>query len=353
MRLLQLVICGLISIAATIYPAGQFAAAQERNLQGELMIVPALPPAPTLSIEGYPECREDWQQIAAPFERAEDISRCMALLDQFYDSRLLPFADEMIAHQTELSRLYSEDVAGNPALTPTVHDDFYARMRAEFSKSEPTGEYMTGYQATVARYGADREYLQDRFCFNTGCNGYSVPEYTPPGGEQYAANATDDGTAEDGSDTKRPKKKKKAKKQKAASNGCGRARKRGGVLGSILGGVAGQAAGLDGIGTLLAAGAGGVLVGEIACQLTKEEQEEAVAATRAVTEQEEVGAVAEWKSPTREGVSGSSTVTALASRPNGRKCMTITDIAIIEGEETRIEKQMCKSRGDKAYALEA
>lgn len=336
----------------------QMAIAQERNLQGEVMVVPQLPPAPILSLEGYPDCREDWQKIEAPFERADEINRCTLLLDSFYDQRLLPFAEIMIAHQTELSRLYSEEVAGNPSLTPAVHDDFYARMRAEFSKSDPSGEYMNAYQAAVARYGADREYLQDRFCFNTGCNGYAVPEYTPP--QQIAANEADidgdgDGDGDGNKDGKKEKskKRKKSKEQKSVSNGCGKARKRGGVLGSILGGVAGQVAGLDGIGTVLAAGVSGILVGEIACQLTKEEQEEAIKATQTVTEKEVVGASAEWKSPTREGVSGSSTVTALASRPNGRKCMTITDIAIIDGEETRIEKQMCKSRGEKAYALEA
>jgi surface antigen len=327
--------------------SSQTALAQERNFQGDVMVVPVLPDAPILSTDDYPECREDWQKIEAPFERANDINRCTELLDRFYDGKLLPFADQMIAHQTELSRLYSEEVAGNPTLTPAVHDDFYARMRTEFSKSEPNGEYMSDYQAAVARYGADREYLQDRFCFNTGCNGYPVPEYTPPEPVQIAAN-DDDGNKKDKS-----KKSKKSKKKKTANKGCGRARKRGGFLGSVLGGVAGQAAGLDGIGSLLAAGVGGILVGEIACQLTKEEQEEAVKATKKVTEAEAVGATAEWKSPSREGVSGSSTVTALASRPNGRKCMTITDIAIIDGEETRIEKQMCKSRGDKAYVLEA
>lgn len=337
-----------IMLAMLLLPTTAFA--QERNLQGEVMIVPVLPDAPILSLEGYPDCREDWQKIDAPFDRADAINRCTLKLDSYYDQRLLPFADKMIAHQTELSRLYQEEVAGNATLTPAVHDDFYARMRTEFSKSEPSGAYMADYQKAVARYGADREYLQDRFCFNTGCNGYPVPDYTPPEAQQIAANDS----GESGKDAKKKEKKsKKKKKKKSASNGCGRARKRGGFLGSVLGGVAGQAAGLDGIGSLLAAGVGGILVGEIACQLTKEEQEEAVKATQKVTEAETVGANAEWKSPTREGVSGSSTVTALASRPNGRKCMTITDIAIIDGEETRIEKQMCKSRGDKAYVLDA
>ena len=124
-------------------------------------------------------------------------------------------------------------------------------------------------------------------------------------------------------------------------------------LGSIFGGVVGAVAGLDDVGTLLASAVGAALVGEIACKLDKPEQEKAVEATMAVTQQEKVGAVAEWKSPTRGGVSGSSTVTALNVQPNGRKCMTITDVAIIDGEETRISKQMCRGAGDKQYAITA
>ncbi len=73
----------------------------------------------------------------------------------------------------------------------------------------------------------------------------------------------------------------------------------------------------------------------------------------AVVEQEKVGAVANWQSPTRGGVSGSSTVTALNTEPNGRKCLTITDVAIIDGEETRVSKQMCRGSGDAKYAIMA
>ena len=125
------------------------------------------------------------------------------------------------------------------------------------------------------------------------------------------------------------------------------------LLGGIFGGVVGSAAGLDKIGTLIASAAGAVLVGEIACKLSQEEQEKAAEATIAVVEQEKVGAVAEWQSPTRGGVSGSSTVTALNTEPNGRKCLTITDVAIIDGEETRVSKQMCRGAGESKYAIMA
>jgi hypothetical protein len=41
------------------------------------------------------------------------------------------------------------------------------------------------------------------------------------------------------------------------------------------------------------------------------------------------------------------------TEPNGRKCLTITDVAIIDGEETRISKQMCRAAGESKYAITA
>lgn len=134
---------------------------------------------------------------------------------------------------------------------------------------------------------------------------------------------------------------------------CKSARKGGGMLGGLIGGFGGKAAGLGRVGSIIAGGAGALLGSEIACQLSEKEQEKAAEATIAVTQKEEVGATATWQSPERKGVSGSSTVTALNTQPNGRRCLSITDVAIIDGEETRISKQMCRGSGDDRYAVSA
>lgn len=298
--------------------------------------LPTLPSTPVLSQDGYPDCREDFQKIAAPFDKAEDTNRCTVLLDQYYAEVLNPFRQQMIDHQNEISGIYTGQVAGKMEFSAKTRDDFYKVMMQEHAASDPDGAHLADYRTLEARYQQDRTYLADRFCFNTGCGGYSVPEYV---------------AAEE-----KPEKTKKDRKSKRANNSkgpqkCKKAKKRGGVLGGLLGGVAGNAAGLGKIGTLISSGVGAVLVGEIACKLTEDEQKEAVAATVEVTEKEEVGATATWKSPTRAGVSGSSTVTAFNTEPNGRKCLNITDVAIIDGQETRVSKQMCRGQGDEGYTI--
>ncbi len=299
--------------------------------------VPQLPPTPKLDISTYPDCREDWQKIDAPFDRADDTTRCTKLLDQFYSEILTPFRERMIEHQNEISKIYTDKVAGRMEYKAATRDRFYAEMMQEHGDSNPDGVNLTDYRATEKRYQDDRAYLQDRFCFNSGCNGYAVPD----------------------SSAKRakPKKEEGDEKQKAdkgkSPQKCKNARKGGGLLGGILGGVVGDAAGLGTVGTIISSGFGAVLVGEIACQLTADEQKEAAKATIEVTEKEEVGAVANWQSPSRKGVSGSSTVTALNTEPNGSKCLNITDVAIIDGEETRVSKRMCRGRGDSGYTVMA
>ncbi len=298
--------------------------------------LPQLPPTPVLSQEGYPDCREDFQKIAAPFDKAEDTNRCTVLLDRYYAEVLTPFRQLMIDHQNQISAIYTGKVAGRMEYSAKSRDDFYKVMMQEHTASDPDGANLADYRTLEARYQQDRTYLADRFCFNTGCGGYSVPEYVAA--EEKSEKAKKDGKLKSAKNSKGPQKCKKAKK-------------RGGVLGGLLGGVAGNAAGLGKIGTLISSAAGAVLVGEIACQLTEDEQKEAVAATVEVTEKEEVGATATWKSPTRAGVSGSSTVTALNTQPNGRKCLNITDVAIIDGVETRVAKQMCRGQGDEGYTI--
>lgn len=302
--------------------------------------LPTLPATPVLDTTNYPDCREDFQKIAAPFDKAEDTNRCTLLLDQYYAGVLTPFRQEMIDHQNALSALYSDKVGGQMKYSQASRDKFYKDMMQEHADSDPDGSNLTDYRASEARYQDDRAYLQDRFCFNTGCGGYPAPTFVAAEEQEESEVATGSG-------------KKKSAKKSSGPQKCKKARKRGGFLGGVLGGVVGDAAGLGTIGTIISSGVGAVLVGEIACKLTDKEQKVAAEATVEVTEKEEVGATAEWKSPTRSGVSGSSTVTALNTEPSGRRCMNITDVAIIDGEETRVAKQMCRGPGESRYTVMA
>jgi len=68
-----------------------------------------------------------------------------------------------------------------------------------------------------------------------------------------------------------------------------------------------------------------------------EQQQAALATDRAISGG--VGRTATWTSDTRAHVSGSSVVTA---QDRGGGCVTVTDIVIIDGEETRAPKRMCR-----------
>lgn len=98
----------------------------------------------------------------------------------------------------------------------------------------------------------------------------------------------------------------------------------------------------------------------IACKLDPEEQKQAAEATLEATRaddgtaQPEIGASAQWTSATRENVSGTSTVTSRqAAGGSGADCITVTDVVIIEGEETRAEKRMCRAPGSARYSIVA
>jgi surface antigen len=125
-----------------------------------------------------------------------------------------------------------------------------------------------------------------------------------------------------------------------------RNRGRGRALGGLLGAVGGAAVGRGNVGRVAAAALGapvGALIGDrIARLLDCREQQQAAAATEQAVERG-VGTTTNWASETRPGVTGSSTVTAAATpMADGNPCLTVTDIVIIDGEETRAPKTMCR-----------
>ena len=89
----------------------------------------------------------------------------------------------------------------------------------------------------------------------------------------------------------------------------------------------------------------------IACRLYPEEQEQAAEATQAATESGEVGKTVGWQSTVRQNVSGSSTVSSKNQRADGTPCMIIADIIIVDGEELRVSKTMCKLPGSGRYSI--
>lgn len=301
--------------------------------------LPQLPPAPVLMQGDYPDCREDHLHLPDPHDKAKNINACTTSLDNYYSGVLTEYRKRMNEYQDEISGIYTAKVAGRMEYSAASRDRFYKEMMQEHANSDPDGRNMTVYRAAEQLYHADRDYLSDRYCYNTGCGGYPVPE-------NYGFTYVEESSSKSG-------KLKKSAGKAGGDKSCKKSRGRGQLLGGIFGSVVGAVAGLDDVGILIAGAVGAVLVGEIACKLSEDEQEKAAEATFAVVEQEKVGAVANWQSPTRGGVSGSSTVTALNTEPNGRKCLTITDVAIIDGEETKVSKQMCRGSGQSKYAIMA
>ena len=301
--------------------------------------LPDIPATPVMSGITYPDCRHDYRQFAEPFAKAEATTRCTERLDAYHGEVLADFRQRMIAHQEALTALYESEVMNDFDYTQAQADGFYAEIMQEHADSNPDGRHMARLRALEARYQEDRAFLQERFCrYSEICANYQRTAVT-------AERDREDGTV-------RPTRRNE-RDRRSRNTSCDDERAGGGILGGLLGGIVGEASGVGAIGGFIAGQFAGVLVAEIACQLEPEEQERMAEATETVTQQEEVGATAEWVSPTRADVSGSSTVTALNSQPNGATCMDVTDVVIVSGEETRVSKRMCRGPGESRYTLAA
>lgn len=132
-------------------------------------------------------------------------------------------------------------------------------------------------------------------------------------------------------------------------------KKSGGMFGAIAGGIAGAALGNTGLGgTLIGAGlpVTSLLTDAIMRKLDCKEQVQAATATDTAV-RGGVGTTSTWESESRPGVKGSSTVRDQRASADGGSCMLITDVVIVDGEETTVDKRMCRKPGGGNYVLAA
>ena len=152
-----------------------------------------------------------------------------------------------------------------------------------------------------------------------------------------------------------------AKRGADKADSCGKGKKgdKGrGVLGGMLGGAVDELARSARLPSFVPTPEfSDQLTESIACRLDPEEQKQAAEATLAVTRTDEAGARPEvgtrasWNSSTRENVSGTSTVTGRQASSGDVDCITVTDVVIIEGEEARADKRMCRAPGAARYSI--
>ena len=121
----------------------------------------------------------------------------------------------------------------------------------------------------------------------------------------------------------------------------------GGVLGS-LGGTFLPRAGVAGDVIVATLPATSYLTDQLLKLLDCKEQQQAAKATDQAV-RGGVGTEVSWKSETRSNVSGSSKVTGAEQMADGSQCLTVSDVVIVDGEETVVPKKMCRSQGASGY----
>ena len=121
------------------------------------------------------------------------------------------------------------------------------------------------------------------------------------------------------------------------------------MFGAVLGGLASTAIGGHGGGLGYAFPVASMLSDAIIDLLDCKEQKQAAAATDEAV-RGGVGSTASWESESRPGVKGSSTVSGEEKLANGGHCLTVTDVVIVDGEETTVPKRMCREPGKSGYA---
>lgn len=119
------------------------------------------------------------------------------------------------------------------------------------------------------------------------------------------------------------------------------------AIGGVARGLLGRFGG-GGVANVVMAPMSSMLGDAIMNMLDCHEQEQAATATETAVRGGNVGDSATWQSESRPGVTGTSTVTAVNTTP-GDDCMTVTDVVIVDGQETSAPKRMCRRPPNNRY----
>ena len=123
------------------------------------------------------------------------------------------------------------------------------------------------------------------------------------------------------------------------------------MFGGLISGIGGSLLGHAGVGgevISLAMPASSYLTDELLKMLDCKEQQQAAKATDQAV-RGGVGTEVKWQSESRPNVSGSSKVTGQEVAADGSQCLTVTDVVIVDGQETTVPKKMCRAKGASAY----
>jgi surface antigen len=124
------------------------------------------------------------------------------------------------------------------------------------------------------------------------------------------------------------------------------------MFGSMLGGLANNVLGRAGVPSSVAGVSlpvGTLLSDAIINLLDCKEQQQAAQATNQAL-RGGVGTEVKWQSESRPNVSGVSKVTAEEKLADGGQCLTVSDVVIVDGEETVVPKRMCRVKGASGFA---
>jgi surface antigen len=124
-------------------------------------------------------------------------------------------------------------------------------------------------------------------------------------------------------------------------------KQRNSMIGGFLGGLASRAgipSSVGGVGLPTSELLSEAITALLDC---KEQQQAATATNEAI--RGGVGTTSSWQSESRANVSGSSTVTGQERLADGSQCMTVSDVVIVDGEETTVPKRMCRPPGGGGY----
>ncbi len=141
---------------------------------------PIMPEPPRFVIGQYPTCKDAWQSVVDPLEKAKATNDCKNVFSAYKSNWLNKYREAMNSYSGTVNEIYTNEVANHFPTREAEKLQFYNETIRRSTGVLDGGFLMSDYEQALAKYNADFAAVVDSYYVATGCNGHPTPAGLAP-----------------------------------------------------------------------------------------------------------------------------------------------------------------------------
>ena len=141
---------------------------------------PLIPEPPRFAMGQYPTCKDAWQSVADPLQKAKATNDCKDVFSAYKSNWLNKYREAMNSYSGAVNNIYTNEVANHFPTREAEKLQFYNETIRLSAGVLDGGFLMAEYEQALAKYNADFAAVVESYSIATGCNGHPTPAGLAP-----------------------------------------------------------------------------------------------------------------------------------------------------------------------------